>query len=102
MAQQRLSLQSKLEEILGSDHVYFQPPPSLALEYDCIVYKRNYIKTDFADNNPYRLEDRYSVTVIYRHPDSDLPYKIASLPKCSFDRHFVSDNLNHDVFNLYF
>jgi hypothetical protein len=40
--------------------------------------------------------------VIYRHPDSDLPHKIASLPKCSFDRHFVSDNLNHDVFNLYF
>lgn len=55
-----------------------------------------------ADNQPYALHDRYQVTVIYRNPDSEIPSKIALLPMCSHERHYTKENLNHDVFNLYF
>lgn len=87
----------------GDDcRAYFQPPASIEMEYDCIRYERNKIDPRFANNAPYSLRDRYQVTVIYRNPDSELPKKIAQLPLCSHDRHYTADNLNHDVFNIYF
>lgn len=98
----RTDLQALLETLLGSDAVYFQPPPSVRMVYPCIIYERNYVKTAFADNNPYSVEKRYSVTVIDKNPDSVIPEKIAALPKCAFDRHYTADYLNHDVFTLYF
>lgn len=81
---------------------YFQPPPNVELKYECIVYERSKIQATHADNRPYLLHDRYQLTLIYEDPDSDLPRKIASLPMCAHDRHFTADNLNHDVFTLYY
>lgn len=98
----RLSLQTLLTALLGSSNVYFQPPPSLAMNYPCIVYKRDDVNTEFADNKPYKHKKRYQVTVIDRDPDSVIPDKVAALPMCVFDRFFTADNLNHDVYNLYF
>ncbi len=40
-----------LVSLLGSDNVYFQPPPTVKMQYPCIVYKRDYLNTEFADNN---------------------------------------------------
>jgi hypothetical protein len=85
-----------------SDNVYFQPPPSVQMKYPCIVYNRDRVNTKFADDKPYSHVKRYSVTVIDSNPDSEIPDKIAKLPMCSFDRFFTADNLNHDVFQLFF
>lgn len=98
----RLELQALLETLLGSKNVYFQPPASLKMEYDCIRYSRTTIESLYANNDPYRLYDRYQLTAIYKNPDSDLPRRIAMLPMCSHERHYTADNLNHDVFNLYY
>lgn len=98
----RANLQTLLEVILGSNAVYFQPPSTVKMVYPCIVYERASLNTKFADNNPYSLEKRYSVTVIDFDPDSLIPDKIAKLSKCSFNTHFTKDNLNHDVFTLYY
>jgi hypothetical protein len=102
MARPRSELHAILKDILGSDHVYFQPPPSVALVYPCIVYKRDLSQTEYADNAPYAYTQRYQVTVIDRDPDSDIPQKVAALPMCLFIRFYTADNLNHDVFNLFF
>jgi len=99
---QRLDLQELLEEILGAPSVYFQPPASVQLAYPCFVYQRDALDTKFADNAPYNLKQRYQVTYIDRDPDSQVPLKLAALPMCTFDRFFVADNLNHDVYRLYF
>jgi hypothetical protein len=72
------------------------------MKYPCIVYNRDEAVTKFADNSPYRYTKRYQVTIIDRDPDSDIPGKVAALPQCLFNRFFVADNLNHDVYNLYF
>ena len=98
----RLELQSLLEDILGTGNVYFQPPETIKINYPCIIYKRDYAITDFADNKPYNHTKRYSVTVIDRNPDSVIPDKIAALPLCVYVRHMTVDNLNHDIYNLYF
>lgn len=98
----RLSLQALLETLLGSGNVYFQPPASVQMLYPAIVYNRDDMDAEFAGNFPYRLTKRYQVTVISRDPDSGIPGKVAELPLCAFDRFYVADNLNHDVFKLYF
>lgn len=98
----RLKLHDLLCEILGSRYVYYQPPEGFKMNYPCIVYTREKIKTDYANNRPYIHQDRYSVTSIDTDPESTTPRKIADLPTCSHDRHFVSDNLHHEVFILYY
>lgn len=100
--ERRLKIQALLEELLGSGNVYYQPPPNTKMQYPCIVYGRSYEKSQFAANNPYIVTKRYTVTVIDRNPDSEIPDKIAALPMCRFQRFFTADNLNHDVFDLYF
>lgn len=98
----RRNLQALLVNILGSSNVYFQPPPTIKMEYPCIVYERSTGDTQFADNNPYTFEFRYKVTYIDRSPENEVVKKLLSLPKCTYDRFYTSDGLNHDVFNLYF
>lgn len=98
----RLLLQASLETILGTRNVYFQPPSNLQMQYPCIIYKRDNAKTLFAGNNPYRFTKRYQVMVIGRDPDSTVPDEIAALPLCTFDRFYTADNLNHDVFTIFF
>jgi hypothetical protein len=98
----RLELQDLLIEILGTDQVYFQPPPTVSMEYPCIVYRRDFELMRFADDNPYSHRKRYLITVIDRDPDSIIPDKIAELPLCSYDRFYTAENLNHDVFKLFF
>lgn len=98
----RLKLQALLESLLGSRNVYFQPPDNLAMEYPAIVYSRDYAYSASANNAPYVREKRYAITVIDQDPDSEFPDKIAALPKSTFSRHFESDDLNHDIYSLYF
>ncbi len=98
----RLELQTLLETLLGSRNVYFQPPPADKMKYPCIVYNLDNMDSKFANNYPYKVEKRYSLTVIDKDPDSLIPDKVALLQKCIFDRHFVTDNLNHNIFVIYF
>jgi hypothetical protein len=42
------------------------------------------------------------VTVIDEDPDSDIPGKVAMLPMTLFNRWFAADNLNHDIYTVYF
>lgn len=100
MGRPRLELQALLKEIV--DNVYFQPPPNVRLVYPCIVYARDNADVSYADNSPYRRTKSYTVTVIDRNPDSDIPEKVSELPLSSFNRFFTSNDLNHDVYTLYF
>jgi hypothetical protein len=100
--EKRVQLQYLLEGLMETGKVYFQPPEDVKLSYPCIIYSRDSGDTNFADNNPYHLQTRYKVTIIDSNPDSTIPGKVAQLPTCTFATHFTADNLNHDVYNLYF
>ena len=99
---QRLELQAVLVGILGSSYVYFQPPPTISLVFPCIIYKRRDEEVIHAGNLPYNRRKQYEIKVIDRNPDSLIPDKIADLPLCVFDRHYTADDLNHDVYKLFF
>lgn len=99
---QRLELQGILASLLGSNNVYFQPPPTVKMQYPCIIYNRDRINIEYADNKSYKNKRRYQVTVIDQDPDSIIHEKIGALPMCAYDRFYTADNLNHDVYNLFF
>lgn len=103
----RLELHGILTDILGTTgkettRVYFQPPSNIKMQYPCIVYSRLLMSTKYADDGSYNNRTCYSVIVIDPNPDSEIPGKIGALPLCQFDRHYTADNLNHDVYNIFY
>ncbi len=100
--ERRLELHQILVNVLGSESVYFQPPASLVMEYPCIVYRRDAKAEQYGDNYLYHGQLRYEVTYIDRDPDADVPSRLAILKHSSFGTHFVTDNLNHDVYEIYY
>lgn len=98
----RLQLQTMLEGLLGSRNVYYNPPESIKIKYPAIVYSRDRIDSTHANNTVYTLSNGYTITYIDEDPDNENVEKIARLPKCRFDRSFVSDNLNHYIYTIYF
>lgn len=102
MAKKRTDLQNILEEILGSRNVYFKTPESVRMNYPAIVYGLDGIKNTYANGRVYLSHRIYSITVIDKDPDSPIVGKVSALPLCRFNRHYEKDNLNHDVFTLYF
>ena len=96
----RLELQNLLKSILGSRNVYYQPPESIKIKYPAIIYSRNNIDNNFADDIVYMQNHTYQIIVIDANPDSEIVNKMSKLPMCRYNRHYTSDNLNHDVFIL--
>lgn len=101
--ERRLELHDILLGIMGgTGKVYFQPPENVKMEYPCIVYSLNTGDTSFADNIPYIKMLRWQLVYIDRNPDSNTKLKILDIPRCTLDRAYTADNLNHTSFNLYF
>ena len=100
----RADLHNILLGILGDNtrHVYFQPPESLKIEYPCIIYERRDINNEHANNEVYLQPIVYTVTVIDYDPDSEIVKRMSKFPTANFVRHYASDQLNHDVFEIYY
>ena len=100
---QRLELQSKLEGLLGSRNVYYQPPESVKMRYPAIKYSKTNIDTRYASDKVYKMKDCYELIVIDPKPDNSLiKILLEEFQYCSFVRHYIADNLNHDVLRLYY
>lgn len=98
----RLELQTKLEELLGSRSVYYEPPTNVRMEYDAIRYSLDEIGTRYANNGRYKNTKRYNVIVIARDPDPEVVDKIIDLPYTSLGKPYVTDNLYHYPITLYY
>ena len=97
----RPELQDYLERLLGSRHVYYQPPETLKLVYPAIVYERTPAQNRYSGDSTYIHYKSYDITVISRDPDIEAVETLRRLPYCRYKRHFTSDNLYHDVFTYY-
>ena len=99
----RPQLQQYLQDITGlpEDHVYFQPPDETKLKYPCIIYRLSDIDQIYADNDNYRNNHCYELTIISKNPDSKYVDTFARHKKCRFLRSFSEDTLNHWVFRFW-
>lgn len=98
----RAEFQKLLENIIGSNQVYFQRPENLQMKYPAIVYSLSDIENTHANNTIYIQHTAYEVTVMDKNPDSTIAKKISQLPLCRFNRYYTADNLNHYVFKIYY
>ena len=99
----RQELNRKLIDVLGSNHVYYNPPETTKMKYPCIVYNPDNKNIINADNKRYRSLDQYQLTVIDRNPDSEIADHILNnFQYCSMQRWFVYDELNHWVLRLFY
>lgn len=98
----RLELHQKLVDVMDGNPVYFQPPENFKMTYPCIVYSRKPPKTMHADDFPYIRRMRYQITVIDKDPDSPYPERVWGIKGMSRVNFFVHDNLNHDIFEIYY
>lgn len=99
----RLQLDDELRELLGSNNVYYQPPESLRMKYDCFVYELDTPDITRADDIIYLHRRRYQVTHIYRNPDNSMQEEIMQrFEHTAMGSHFTSDGLNHDVYFIYY
>lgn len=98
----RLNFQAELEQLLGSEQVYFQSPGNVNMVYPAIVYNLSTVRADHADDISYRNKIGYLVTLIDKNPSSVHFVSLLEFRHSQFDRFFRSDKLNHFVFTIYF
>lgn len=98
----RLTLQTKLEDLLGSNHVYYQPPENLKMEYPAIRYSKSDEEDIYANNIKYISMSVYDLVVIDKKPDNPVIKKLLELPYSEFNRHYVADGLNHDIIRIFY
>lgn len=93
-----------LQGIMGdAGRAYYQPPENLKLSYPCIVFERTNALIDYADNNPYQITKRYTITLMTKTADNDeFVDQLLNLPMCTYDRQFINEGIVHDVFSIYF
>lgn len=101
MSRPRTELHEKLKEVCPN--VYFQAPREDRMVYPCIKYElsRPYIR--HANNKIYKSDKRYQVTYITKNPDDPVIEELLYfLPHTQWDRQYKSDNLYHNVYEIYF
>ena len=101
--ERRMELQNKLEELLGSRNVYYQPPESINMKYDAIIYSLGVPEERYANNKRYMSMSCYDLIVISVRPDPDIVDLILeSFQYTSPGKPYVAANLNHYPIKLYY
>ena len=97
----RTILREALNQTAGKENIYFQPPESVKMKYDCIRYSENTMNVRRADNKAYLTQSEYNVIVITRDPDSPVPRMILErFQQCRPGRQYTADNLYHYPFTI--
>lgn len=99
MAKPRTKLSEVLHRICGK--VYYQPPTGTEICYPCIIYELDRPDVKFADNTSYVVYDQYSIKYITRDPDDNTRYQFMMIEHCSSESPYISENLYHYPFRLY-
>ena len=118
MAQRSDLLLQELRDLLGTNEVYFQPSMEAivdsgdgssghiftGIDYPCFIVKRTNVYQPKANDKTYLFRPAYEVTYINRdEPDPEMLYRVGQrFSLCNYQRHFVADNLHHDVWVIYY
>lgn len=98
----REQLHAMLEGALGSPNVYYQPPINVEMKYPAIRYSLKSVDKMTANNAAYKLTRAYEIIVISKSPDCAAIEKILEWQHTRYDRHYIADNLHHDVITIYY
>ena len=98
---QRLDLQAKLCTM--APKAWYQKPPANKMTYPCFVYKGIEPKVIYANNRGYLTIPGYEVLYITQKEDDGIWSRmLEEFCYCSPGRKYVSDNLYHYPFTIYY
>lgn len=100
--ERRLLFDEKLRDVTGLTNVYYDPPESIFMEYPAIVYKKTKMPVRYANNKKYIKHLAFEVKLICEDADSIYVDLLHEMEYSTFDRHFIADDLHHDVFTIIF
>lgn len=96
-------LRTELIQITNMKNVYYQPPSNVRMSYPCIRFKLDSNDVKYASNTPYRTMIKYQIVYITNKVDDDMITLLQTrLRYCVFDRSYISDNLYHYVFEVFY
>lgn len=99
----RLQLHEEFLKIPNVKNAYFQPPQSVLMEYPCIRYSSGEPEQRYANSMNYKHTKRYDGVVIDRDPESSIPEQLLEkFPMCRLGKPYVTDNLYHFPFTIYY
>ena len=99
----RLELQSKLVDLLGSKNVYFQPSTNIKLSYPCIVYELKNFDDRFANDARYNTNRVYQINHVYQRYQNNLQEKSRErFQSIAFNNSSTLDGLYKDGYTLYY
>lgn len=101
----RLKLDTELREVLqdslGYVNIYFQPPESVKMKYDCIRYKKTTMTVLRANDRVYQTRDTYEIIIISRDVDCEVPKAFQKhFTSATPGRYYMADNLHHFPFTI--
>lgn len=100
MARARTDLHNVL---LGlCNNVYYRAPESVKMKYPAIRYKKVKPDVKYANNKIYLSMNCYEITVISNDVDDPINESLSELQFCEWDREYQSNNLEHNVYTLFF
>ena len=94
-------LERIVRDLDSSVNLYFNPPTSTLIRYPAVRCVLKSIDNVHANDDVYGQKTAYQLTFICKELGDMFVKKLSLLKYCSFDRHYVADNLNHYVFTLY-
>jgi len=95
-------VRTTLMNVTGATNVYYQPPPTLKMQYPCIIFEKSDEQFKHADNSVFNRMIEYQAKVVYSDPDCPIIEQMSKVRYCRFDRHYKADGMYHDVYSLYF
>lgn len=96
-------LRTEILELTGFKYAYIDPPSGFKLKYPCAVIETEVGKTERANNRLYLYTSRYTVTIMTTDTELDIVIPMLTHFKyCSESSRFISDNLAHFVFDLFY
>jgi hypothetical protein len=99
----RADFHAILQGIVGAENkVYFQPPEKSKMTYPCIVYSLADLDSEYADDIPYSIKIKYRVILIQELPVGAAIMSLAKLEASRFQSSYISDNLNHYAYSIYY
>ena len=97
----RYALHRELEE--HSDHVYYQPPSNIRMNFPCIVYNKIPKFKEYGNDGIYIKKQGYQITVMDKDPDSFTADDLEDhFQYCSITQYFTNDNIHHVILELYY
>ena len=97
----RLQLQQQLRTL--ANKAWYQKPDNKDMTYPCFVYKAMEPAQVFANNKSYLTIPRYEILYISKTEDDGIWQRmIDTFGNIEIGKKYVSDNLYHYVFHLYY